>query len=226
MVTVHCARLQVFDEQLIDQILAAADCKQHSPRKDTIPDLGVTWNSLGEKKAVRMFYGFVEGNGNHFFKGLFCLLSFTSTLFVAGVTELPFSVDDVESQIRVIDNMRIIDPMCLTTEIIKTFDRDHHFYYASFRLGPMIWNRDFVWFCLDTRLPDGYCVCVSTLLLVCVHILLLVFSTYISTGKSIITPLCPPRSGTVRGEIRASGYVVEVLLCFQRLTLLMVAADS
>jgi hypothetical protein len=48
---------------------------------------------------------------------------------------------------------KVIDPMCLETKTIRTFDRNHHIYYASFKLGFMIWNRDFSWFCVESNLP-------------------------------------------------------------------------
>jgi len=59
---------------------------------------------------------------------------------------------------------------------------------SNMKMPPLIWWRDFCWYAVDQTLPDG---------------------TFVTTGKSIITDLCPDKSGMVRGEIRASGYILQ-----------------
>ncbi len=55
-------------------------------------------------------------------------------------------------------------------------------------MPPLISDRDFCWWSVDHNLADG---------------------TYVTAAKSLVTAECGPESYHVRGEIRASGYVVE-----------------
>jgi len=120
-----------------------------------------------------MDYAQLPGSANYLFRGV-------------GVVPAPPKL--LEDAIRVQENMKLIDPMCKETKVIKTYDADHHIYWASFKLPPMISDRDFCWWCLDANLPDG---------------------TYVSTGKSMVTKDCEGTPKHVRGEIRASGYIVQ-----------------
>jgi len=161
------------DPLLLDEVLNAADLGSLSPLGDDRSKTKIDWQSLGTKNDIEMYWAQTSTSANYFFKGV-------------GI--VPCSPKMLEDAIRVPENMKIMDPMCLSTKTIKTFDRDHHIYSARFKLGFMIWDRDFAWYCLDTNLSDG---------------------TYVSTGKSIVTTDYPEVSGCVRGEIRASGYIVQ-----------------
>jgi len=61
--------------------------------------------------------------------------------------------------------------------------------YAEFEVfRPIISNRDFVWYAVDSLLPNGI---------------------YVSLGRSMKSSFYPEKPGRVRGTILASGYVVE-----------------
>jgi hypothetical protein len=169
------ADYKALDALILDQILQVAGLPDLSPLKDSQDKFSAAcdWKAIGEKNGIQQFYGQLPGSSNHLFKGV-------------GIVPAPPKL--LEDAIRVQENMKIIDPMCKETKCIKTYDKDHHIYYANFKVGPMLSDRDFVWWCLDANLPDG---------------------SYVSTGKSILTKDCPDVSGRVRGEIRASGYVVQ-----------------
>lgn len=163
------------DQVLVDQLLVACDMGHISPLAGVAGRTSpiFPWQLIGEKDGCQMHYAKMPDSDNYLFKGV-CIV--------------PVGVKPLEDAIRVPANMKVIDPMCLETKTIRTFDRDHHIYYASFKLGFMIYNRDFSWFSVEANLPDG---------------------TYVTTGKSIIVDDCPAREKHVRGEIRASGYVVS-----------------
>jgi len=166
---------KVYDQQMVDQILHVCGLDDLSPLKDSPHhyNIKIEWWDLGEKEGVKMDYAQLPGSANYVFRGV-------------GV--VPAAPKLLEDAIRVPENMKLIDPMCKDTKTIKTYDRDHHVYWASFKLPPLISDRDFVWWSLDINLPDG---------------------TFITTGKSIATKDCEKTSWHVRGEIRASGYVVQ-----------------
>jgi len=161
------------DLLIVHEILCVAGLKRLSQLKDHKDEKEVHWQPIGEKDGIQMHYAIVEGSNNYFFKG-------------AG--RVPASVATVSLAMRDINNMKIMDPMCQYTELIKTLDHDHHIYYAYFKMPPMIWWRDFCWYAVDYSLPDG---------------------TFVTTGKSILSDLCKDKSNMVRGEIRASGYIVQ-----------------
>jgi len=161
------------DLLLVHEILCVAGLKNLSELKNQKDEKDVHWQAIGEKDGIKMHYAWVQGSNNYFFRG---------------VGRMPAPVKTVETAMRDISNMKLMDPMCQYTETIKALDGDHHIYYAYFKMPPMIWWRDFCWFAVDHTLPDG---------------------TFVTTGKSIITDLCPPKGGMVRGEIRASGYIVQ-----------------
>jgi hypothetical protein len=166
---------KTLDDIILDQILQVAGLGDISPLKDSTEKFAVScdWKSIGQKNGIDQFYGAMPGSSNHLFKGV-------------GIVPAPPKL--LEDAIRVQENMKLIDPMCKEVKCIKTFDKDHHIYYANFKVGPMLSDRDFVWWCIDANLQDG---------------------TYISTGKSMLTKDCPDVPKRVRGEIRASGYVVQ-----------------
>jgi len=161
------------DPLILDEILFAIGLADKAPLKGSTQTAKIDWQVTGEKNGVKMYWAQTPGTANYFFKGV-------------GVIAAPVKV--VEEAMREIQNMRIIDPMCKLARSIKHYDKDHHIYYAQFKLPPFISDRDFVWYSIDCKLPDG---------------------TFVTTGKSMVTKDCPADSGHVRGEIRASGYVVE-----------------
>jgi len=158
---------------ILDEILCSVGLPDKSPLKGSSPPTKIDWKETGEKNGVKMYWAQTAGTANYLFKG---------------VSVIPASVKVVEEAMRDIQNMRLIDPMCKLARTIKHFDKDHHVYYAQFKLPPFISDRDFVWYSIDYVLPDG---------------------TFVTTGKSMLTKDCPEDSGHVRGEIRASGYIVE-----------------
>jgi len=164
---------KALDAHIIHEILCVAGLKKLSQLKDGKDEKEIHWKSIGEKNGIQMDYAWVQGSNNYFFKGF---------------GRIPASLKVVEGAMRDISNMKVMDPMCQYTETIKTIDKDHHIYYAYFKMPPLIWWRDFCWYAVDQTLPDG---------------------TFVTTGKSIITDLCPDKSGMVRGEIRASGYILQ-----------------
>jgi len=115
----------------------------------------------------------------------------TPNYFFKGVCrDVPVPARDLEVVMRKIENLKLLDPMVKITNTVKTIDTDRHIYYAQFALGgrPVVSDRDFSWYTVDHTMADG---------------------TYISCGKSIVVSDCPDDKGHVRGEIFASGYVVQ-----------------
>jgi len=173
------ADYKTLDKYILDEVLCASGLEELSPipaaEKDNAQkSKKVEWLSLGEKNGCKMWYAYTEGSANYFFKG---------------TAEVEVPLKTLEAAIRIPENMKLMDPMCKGTKTVKTWDDEHHIYYASFKMPPMVWDRDFVWYCVDTNLRDG---------------------TYVSTGKSIVTDLCPVDAAMhVRGEIRASGYIIQ-----------------
>jgi len=155
-----------YDDELVDQLLKAAGIREDKDNK-------YDWIDMGVKNDVHQFYAKDPNSPIYIFKG---------------VGEVPASVRDVERAIRDPQNMRIIDPMCKITETVTTFDKNHHIYYAQFKLPSPVWHRDFVWWSVEYNLPSG---------------------AYVTVGKSIVCSDKPETKDHVRGEIRASGYVVE-----------------
>jgi len=105
-----------------------------------------------------------------------------------GTTELDVSLDMVEEMMRNPQNLKFIDPMCEELNIKAKLDEDHHILHAVFQMPPFVRNRDFTWIAVNRRLSKDL---------------------FVSAGRSIAVKEYGPNEGLIRGEIRASGFVVE-----------------
>jgi len=84
--------------------------------------------------------------------------------FFKGYGIIPVAPSAMEACIRHWPNLKLMDPMCKHIMLVKQFDDEHVVLYAQFKMPPMVWHRDFLWFAVDANLPDG---------------------TYITVGKSV-----------------------------------------
>lgn len=169
---------KIYDDILLDQTLAAASLSDLSPLKGSpyaTKTEAIEWKSLGEKKGCVMSYAAVPGSDNHMFRG---------------VCDIPIPPKLLEDAMRVPENLKLIDPMCLMTKDVHIFDDFHRVLTATFKMPWPVYPRDFVWYNVDYVLADG---------------------TYVTTGKSCTHKDAPEVSGNVRGEIRATGYVVQAI---------------
>lgn len=107
-----------------------------------------------------------------------------------GTTELDATIEMVEEMMRIPSNLKLIDPMCLELNVAARLDNDHHILHAIFQMPPFVTNRDFVWLSVNRRLSNDL---------------------FVSAGRSISVSEYGQRNGLVRGEIRASGFVVEAI---------------
>jgi len=105
-----------------------------------------------------------------------------------GTTELDVTLDMVEEMMRDPANLKFIDPMCIELNIEAKLNGDHHILHAVFQMPPFIRNRDFVWIAVNRRLSN---------------------SLFVTAGRSIAVKEYGEKEGLIRGEIRASGFVVE-----------------
>jgi len=160
--------LSVIDDLFFSEVVAIADIKEYLKGECTIQ-----WKSIGEKNGVSMYYAVDQYSSNHFFKG---------------VGLIPVSVEKLAPQIRNIQNMLLIDPMCKSVGTVRTLDDFRHIYTAKFKMPTFTWHRDFCWLAIDIYKPDG---------------------TYASLGKSIVTSDCPPDPDHVRAEMNVCGYVAQ-----------------
>jgi len=105
-----------------------------------------------------------------------------------GETIIPASVSQIRRYVYYPQNLLISDPMCRSAKYVKIYDSKHRTIHGLFRVGPLISDRDFCWFNIDMEFEDG---------------------TFVTACKSIQSKLCPTLPNAVRGEIRASGYVIQ-----------------
>jgi len=166
---------KVHDRLLLDYVLQLTELTAIAPHKDKMEERNFKWTSAGEKNGVVMAHSDTTDCAFRLWRGK--------------LAHIPVSVADAEMFLRdYVHYQRTYDTLAQDVRMARKLDANHSIAHATYNLGMMVTNRDFVWLSSNFNLPDG---------------------AFVQIAKSIVSADAKEDSKFVRGEIRIAAFIVQ-----------------